>query len=155
MISSCWWPDVPWCGIHAVKWYGVPWCGMEEHEPREAEDSTFFKINYYSGFCQTLTWISHRCTCVPHPEPPSHLPPHPVPRVIPVHQPWAPVSCIEPGPAICFIYDKIHVSVLPSQIIPPSPSPTESKVYSLYPCVFCCLVYRVIITIFLNSIYMR
>ena len=79
----CWWPDVPWCGIHAVKWYGVPWCGMEEHEPREAEDSTFLKINYCSGFCQTLTWISHRCTCVPHPEPPSHLPPHPVPQGYP------------------------------------------------------------------------
>ena len=32
-------------------------------------------LQYCSGFCHTLTWISHRCTCVPHPEPPSHLPP--------------------------------------------------------------------------------
>ena len=24
--------------------------------------------------------ISHGCTCVPHPEPPSHLPPHPIPQ---------------------------------------------------------------------------
>ena len=31
------------------------------------------------GFCHTLTWISHGFTCVPHPEPPSHLPPHPIP----------------------------------------------------------------------------
>ena len=46
--------------------------------------------------------------------------------VIPVHHPWAP-SCIEPGLAICFTYDNIHVSMLSSQIIPPSPSPTESK----------------------------
>ena len=41
--------------------------------------------------------------------------------------PKHPVSCIEPGLAICFIYDIIHVSIPFSQIIPPSPSPTESK----------------------------
>ena len=28
-------------------------------------------------FCHTLTWIWNGCTCVLHPEPPSHLPPHP------------------------------------------------------------------------------
>ena len=27
-------------------------------------------LHYCSGFCHTLTWISHGCTCVPHPEPP-------------------------------------------------------------------------------------
>ena len=37
------------------------------------------------------------------------------------------VSCIKPGLAICFTHDNIHVSMLSSQIIPPSPSPTESK----------------------------
>ena len=41
--------------------------------------------------------------------------------------PEHPVSCIEPGLAICFTYDNIHVSMLFSQIILPSPSPTESK----------------------------
>ena len=41
--------------------------------------------------------------------------------------PEYPVSCIEPGPAIRFTYDNIHISTLPCQIIPPSPSPTESK----------------------------
>ena len=41
--------------------------------------------------------------------------------------PKHPVSCIEPGLATRFIYDIIHVSVPFSQIIPPSPSPTESK----------------------------
>ena len=38
-----------------------------------------------------------------------------------------PVSCIELGLVIYFTYGNIHVSVLVSQIIPPSPSPTESK----------------------------
>ena len=41
--------------------------------------------------------------------------------------PKHPVSCIEPGLATRFIYDIIHVSMPFSQIIPPSPSPTESK----------------------------
>ena len=38
-----------------------------------------------------------------------------------------PVSCIEPRLVIHFLYDIIHVSMPFSQIIPPSPSPTESK----------------------------
>ena len=41
--------------------------------------------------------------------------------------PEHPVSCIEPGLVIHFIYDNIHVSMPSSQIIPPSPSPTESR----------------------------
>ena len=53
----------------------------------------------------------------------------PIPSVwvIPVHQPKHPVSCIEPGLATHFIYDIIHISMPFSQIIPPSPSPRESK----------------------------
>ena len=41
--------------------------------------------------------------------------------------PKHPVSCIEPRLVIRFLHDSIHVSVLFSQVIPPSPSPTESK----------------------------
>ena len=41
--------------------------------------------------------------------------------------PKHPVSCIEPGLAICFLYDIKHVVMPFSQIIPPLPSPTESK----------------------------
>ena len=41
--------------------------------------------------------------------------------------PKHPVSCIKPGLVTRFIYDIIHVLMPFSQIIPPSPSPTESK----------------------------
>ena len=41
--------------------------------------------------------------------------------------PKHPVSCIEPRLVIRFLYDIIHVSMPFSQIILPSPSPTESK----------------------------
>ena len=84
-------------------------------------------LQYCSGFCHTLTWINHGFTCVPHTDPPSHLPLHPIPRVFPVHQARALVSCIQPGLVICFTLDNIHVSMLFSWNIPPSPSPTESK----------------------------
>ena len=32
-----------------------------------------FYFLYCSGFCHTLKWNSHGLTCVPHPDPPSHL----------------------------------------------------------------------------------
>ena len=48
-------------------------------------------LQYCSGFCHTLTWISHGCTCVSHPEPP---PPTSLPipslSVVPEHQLWVP-----------------------------------------------------------------
>ena len=47
--------------------------------------------------------------------------------VIPVHQPLALVSCIQPGLVICFTLNNIHVLMLFSQIIPPLLSPIESK----------------------------
>ena len=55
-------------------------------------------LQYCSGFCHTLTWISHGYTCIPHPDPPSHLPLHPIPLGLPsapcpstclMHPTWA------------------------------------------------------------------
>ena len=40
-------------------------------------------LQYCNGFCHTLTWISHGFTCIPHPDPPSHLPLHPIPLGLP------------------------------------------------------------------------
>ena len=55
-------------------------------------------LQYCSGFCHTLAWISHGFTCVPHPDPASHLPLHPIPLGFPsapalstclIHPTWA------------------------------------------------------------------
>ena len=85
-------------------------------------------LQYCSDFYYTLTWISHGFTCIPHPDPPPTSLSTRFLWVFPVHQAWALVSCIWPGLVICFTLDNIHVSMLFSWNIPPSPSPTESKI---------------------------
>ena len=47
-----------------------------------------------SEFCHTLKWNSHGFTCVPHPDPPSHLPLHPLPLGLPS----------APGPSACLMH---------------------------------------------------
>ena len=93
----------------------------------------YFTILYW--FCHTSTCIRHGCTRVPHPEPP-------LPPLSPYHPsglsqctiPKLPISCIEPGLAIHFLYDIIHVLMPLSQIIPPSLSHRVQKTV-LYICV--------------------
>ena len=83
-------------------------------------------LQYCTGFCHTLTWISHGYTCIPHPDaPPTSLSTRYL-WVFPVYQVRALISCIQPGLVICFTLDNMHVSMLFSWNIPPSSSPTES-----------------------------
>ena len=58
----------------------------------------FIYLFICSKFCHTLEWNSHGFTCVPHPDPPSHLPLHPLPlgfrsapgrRACLMHPTWA------------------------------------------------------------------
>ena len=113
-------------------------------------------LQYCSGFCHTFTWISHGCTCVPHHEPPSHLPPHPIPQGHPrapalsalshaSNLDWWSISRV-----IIHMFQCYSLKSSNPHLLPQSP-----KVCSLHLCLFCCLAYRVIVTIFLNSLYMR
>ena len=49
---------------------------------------------FCSEFCHTLEWNSHGFTCVPHPDPPSHLPLHRLPLGFPS----------APGPSACLMH---------------------------------------------------
>ena len=114
-------------------------------------------LQYCSGFAKwTLTWISHGCTCVPHPEPPSHLAPHPIPQGHPSapalstlshasNLDWQSVSHM-----IIYMFQCYSLKSSRPCLLPQSP-----KDCSIHPCLFCFLAYRVIITIFRNSIYMH
>ena len=106
-------------------------------------------------FCHTLTCISHGCTCVPPFQ--THLPP-PSPSHLSGSSQCTGfeclVSCIKLGLVICFTYGNTHVSMLFFQITHPCLLPQSPKIYSLYLCLFSCLAHKVVITIFLNSIYM-
>jgi len=86
---------------------------------------SFFTLLYCIGFAihqhESATGV-HVFTIL-NPPPSSYYPSGSSQCTIPKH----PVSCIESGLVIRFIYDIIHVSMPFSQIIPPSPSPTKSK----------------------------
>ena len=113
-------------------------------------------LQYCGGFCHTFTWIRHGCTCVPHPEPPPHLPPHPITQGHPSapalstlshasNLEWWSISHM-----IIYMFQCYSLKSYHPRLLPQSP-----KVCSLHLCLFCCLAYRVIITIFLYSIYMH
>ena len=90
-----------------------------------------------------------------HPEPRSHLPPHPIPLSCPrapalgallhasnLH--WSSISHIVMYMFQCYSLISSHPRLLPH----------GPKVCSLHRCL-CCLQYKVAVTVFLNSIYMH
>ena len=116
---------------------------------------TLFYFTILHWFCHTLTWIHHGCTCVPKHEPPSHLPTH----NISLGHPRAPApSILYPASDIDWRFISYMIVYMFQCHSPksshPLPLPQSPKVRSTHLCLFCCLAYRVIITIFLNSIYM-
>ena len=108
--------------------------------------SLFFKIKFFYfnyklislQYCIGFAIHQHESATGVHVFPILNPPPTslPIPSlwVIPVHQPKLPVSCIEPGLAIRFTYDIIHVSMPFSQIIP-TPTPHRVQKTVLYICV--------------------
>ena len=105
----------------------------------------YFTILYW--FCHILTWLYHGCLQAPNPESPSHFPPH----IISLDHPHVPAPSI--------VYFISYMIVYMFQCRSPRSShplhlPQSPKVRSIHLCLFCCLAYRVIITIFLNSVYM-
>ena len=104
-------------------------CGVGEDSKK--------KITYFNWRLITLQYCigfaihEHESATGIHVFPILNTPPFslPVPSlwVIPVHSPKHPVSCIEPRLAIRFLHDNMHLSMTFSLIIPPLPSPTESK----------------------------
>jgi len=132
---------------------------------KKTNASLFFFFNYYYYFfllyniVLVLPYINMHppwvYTCSPSWTPlPTPSPYHPS-GSSQCTSPKIPVSCIEPGLAIHFLDDIIHVLMPFSQVIPRLPLPQSPKDCSIHLCLFCCLTYRVIITIFLNSLYMH
>ena len=112
-------------------------------------EANYFTILYW--FCHTSTWICHGCTRAPHPEPPSHHPP----RTIPLGHPSAPApSILYPALNLDWRFVSYMILYMFQWHSPKSSPPLQSpKDCSIHQCLFCCLAYRVIVTIFLNSIY--
>ena len=107
-----------------------------------------FTILYW--FCHISKWICHRYTCVPHPEPSSL----PIPSlwVVPVHQPQASSIVHRTWTGRLISYMILYMSQCHSpKSSHPLPLPQSPKDCSIHQCLFCCVAYRVILTIFLKS----
>ena len=111
-------------------------------------------LQYWGGFGHILTWISHRYTGPAILNPPLSSPPIRLgcPRALALSALLMHQTCTGHWSSILHmvIYIFQCCSLIPSHPCLLSYSP---KVSSLHLCLFCCLAYRIIVTIFLISIY--
>ena len=116
----------------------------------------FIFLSFFFKFFIFLILKSLILTGVPKHEPPSHLPPH----NISVGHPHTPApSMLYPASDIDWRFNSYMIVYMLECHSPksshPLPLPQSPKECSIHLCLFCCLTYRVTVTIFLNSIYMR
>ena len=115
----------------------------------------FFTLQYCIGFAthqhESTTGV-HEFTILTPLAPPS---PYHLSGSSQCTSPKHPVSCIEPRLVIRFLYDIMHVQCHSPKSSHPHPLPQSPKDCSIHLCLFGCLTYRVIIIIFLNSIYIH
>ena len=140
--------------------WGSQWAVLNRSTVSDSFKKNFFIFTLFCftilyWFCHTLTWISHECTWVPNPEPPSHLPLH----IISLDHPRASApGILYPVSNIDWLFVSYTIVYMFQCHSPksshPFPLPQSPKDCSIHLCLFCCLTYRGIITIFLNSIYM-
>ena len=96
-------------------------------------------LQFCSGFCYTLTWISHGCTCVPHPEPPSRLLPYPTSHGCPSAPALSALfyasnlDCWSISHMVIYMFQWYSLKSSHPHLLPQSP-----KVCSLYLLLFCC-----------------
>ena len=127
--------------------------------------SIFLKL-YFSNFFLTLQYCigfaiyQHESATGIHVfpvlnPPPSFFPPYHPSGSSQCTSPKQPVSCIKPGLATRFIMILYMFYCHSPKSSHPLPLRRNPKDCSIHQCLSCCLMYRVIVTIFLNSIYMR
>ena len=116
----------------------------------------YFTLQYCSGFAIHQHESAMSVHVPHHPEPPSHLPSHAIPLGCPralslnalfiaLNLDWLSILHMVIYTFQCYFPVSSHPCLLPQ----------SPKVCSLHLCLFCCLAYSIIVTIFLNSIYLR
>ena len=107
-------------------------------------------------FLPYIDMNNHGCTCVLHPEPPSHLPSHPIPQGHPSTPALSTLSHASNLNSwsvprmIIYMFQCYSLKSSHPRLLPQSP-----KDCSIHLCLFCFLAYSIIVTIFLNSMYIH